>query len=183
MNSSPIIKPTKDLVEAVKTKTDIIGASVALETGGNLAAVKAKTDLIPAYPAQIYTNPILCHPGLAAAPQITSGTPAWTPGSWHEFVAANAITADFVVLGAFLHDYDTMDVEHVWEIGVGASGSETVIVQLPGHFDEESQVGWMFCIPVFFSPVRVAANTRVSGRISTSIATKNVNMKIMTCEI
>ncbi len=36
---------------AVKAKTDIIGASVALEGGGNIAAIKAKTDPIPAAPA------------------------------------------------------------------------------------------------------------------------------------
>jgi len=35
-------------VAAIKAKTDIIGASVALETGGNLAGVKTKTDLIGA---------------------------------------------------------------------------------------------------------------------------------------
>lgn len=41
---------------AIKAKTDIIGASVALEAAGNLAAVKAKTDMmvqychIPLYP-------------------------------------------------------------------------------------------------------------------------------------
>lgn len=33
---------------AIKAKTDLIGASVALESAGNLAAVKAKTDLIGA---------------------------------------------------------------------------------------------------------------------------------------
>ncbi len=36
-------------VAAIKAKTDIIGASVALETAGNLAAVKTRADLIPAY--------------------------------------------------------------------------------------------------------------------------------------
>lgn len=36
---------------AIKAKTDNIGASVALETGGNVAAVKAKTDNLPASPA------------------------------------------------------------------------------------------------------------------------------------
>ena len=34
-------------VAAIKAKTDIIGASVALESAGNLAAVKAKTDALP----------------------------------------------------------------------------------------------------------------------------------------
>ncbi len=38
-------------ISAVKAKTDIIGASVALETAGNLAAVKTKTDALPADPA------------------------------------------------------------------------------------------------------------------------------------
>jgi hypothetical protein len=38
-------------VAAIKAKTDLIGASVALETGGNLAAVKTKTDNLPATPA------------------------------------------------------------------------------------------------------------------------------------
>ena len=42
---------------AVKAKTDLIGASVALESGGNLAAVKAQTDLIPAdITTQLDTN-------------------------------------------------------------------------------------------------------------------------------
>lgn len=44
-------------VAAIKAKTDLIGASVALESGGNLAAVKAKTDLIPAdITTQLDTN-------------------------------------------------------------------------------------------------------------------------------
>ncbi len=38
-------------ISAVKAKTDIIGASVALESAGNLAAVKTKTDALPADPA------------------------------------------------------------------------------------------------------------------------------------
>ena len=38
-------------ISAVKAKTDIIGASVALETAGNLAAVKTKTDALPTDPA------------------------------------------------------------------------------------------------------------------------------------
>jgi hypothetical protein len=44
-------------VAAIKAKTDLIGASVALESGGNLAAVKAQTDLIPAdITTQLDTN-------------------------------------------------------------------------------------------------------------------------------
>jgi tetrahydromethanopterin S-methyltransferase subunit F len=44
-------------VDGIKTKTDLIGASVALESAGNLAAVKAKTDLIPAdISTQLDTN-------------------------------------------------------------------------------------------------------------------------------
>lgn len=35
------------VVDAIKTKTDIIGASVALESGGNIAAIRAKTDATP----------------------------------------------------------------------------------------------------------------------------------------
>ncbi len=35
----------------IKAKTDNIGATVALETGGNIAAVKAKTDNLPSDPA------------------------------------------------------------------------------------------------------------------------------------
>ncbi len=38
-------------IGGIKTKTDIIGASVALESGGNVAAVKAKTDTLPTDPA------------------------------------------------------------------------------------------------------------------------------------
>ncbi len=44
-------------VAGIKTKTDNIGASVALESGGNIAAVKDKTDLIPAdITTQLDTN-------------------------------------------------------------------------------------------------------------------------------
>ncbi len=38
-------------ISGIKTKTDVIGASVALETAGNLAAVKTKTDALPTDPA------------------------------------------------------------------------------------------------------------------------------------
>ncbi len=41
------IDSNKVVVDAIQAKTDIIGATVALETGGNIAAIKAKTDLIP----------------------------------------------------------------------------------------------------------------------------------------
>ncbi len=38
-------------ISGIKGKTDVIGASVALETAGNLAAVKTKTDTLPTTPA------------------------------------------------------------------------------------------------------------------------------------
>ncbi len=38
---------------AVKAKTDIIGASVSLESGGNITAIKTKTDELPPYTGYI----------------------------------------------------------------------------------------------------------------------------------
>lgn len=47
------IKPKGADIAAVKAKTDIIGASVALESAGNLAAVKTKTDLLDVVPSAL----------------------------------------------------------------------------------------------------------------------------------
>jgi hypothetical protein len=79
----------------VKAKTDLIGASVALESAGNLAAVKTKTDLIPAdITTQLDTNV----PAIKAKTDIIGATVALESGGNLAAVLAdtNELQTDWV---------------------------------------------------------------------------------------
>ena len=80
-------------VAAIKAKTDLIGATVALEAAGNLAAVKAKTDLIPASPAAVGSAMTLADSAITSA-KFAAG--AITAAS----IAADAIGASELAAGA-----------------------------------------------------------------------------------
>jgi len=162
MNVSTIIKPTKDLVQAVKDKTD----------------------LLPNPPLNVFSNNYDCYPGAANAVSVDSGLTAWVWGDWVELIAADVVTADFLIIGGlFTHYLVQGKVDSLFEVGVGASESESGIIQIPLFFFYESEAGWSEASPVFFWPRKVAANSRISVRLACSHESKSERVKIIITEL
>lgn len=161
MSFTAIIKPTKDLVEAVK----------------------AKTDELPGIPAQVYDNDFLAWPALADGIAVTSHATTWTLGDWTEIIAANAITADFAIIGIMLGYLSAENNYILIELGEGASQAEAMILQIPLQFIHQSAVGGVLVLPVFFSPRKVRANARISARSATDVGDRNTRVKIITVEL
>lgn len=161
MSFASIIKPTKDLVEAVKVKTDEL----------------------PGIPAQVYDNDFLAWPALADGIAVTSHATTWTLGDWTEIIAANAITADFAIIGIVLGYWGTENNYILIEVGEGASASEAMILQIPFQFIYQTSVGGLYVPPVFFSPRKVTANTRVSARSASDEGSRNTRVKLITVEL
>lgn len=136
----------------------------------SLTAVKAKTDNLPASPANEATLTAQAIPGNATSNQIwPTGTTTGTNienngnaeyGNWQEFVAANAITADFYIVAVFLFrgTIKAGSIPRV-QIGTGGAGSETVLVS-----DIPAPQGATTDFMKIDLYEKVAANTRVTAR-------------------
>jgi len=111
-------------------------------------------------------------PSLAAAPATTSGTPAWTSGSYTQIFAASTITVPFAVIGimAGLTASAASSTREI-DVAVGAATSEVVIGTLrTGHVNLTGAAvlrgNWL----AFQYPVFVAANARLAVRSRSSVA-------------
>jgi len=121
------------------------------------------------------TKNIKCYPLAASGPTVASPATAWQWGSWVELVPAGTITVDFVITHFVLLEdpVAAVDARHqaVFELGVGASGSEVAIIDIPVTYLIDSAVGhlapWIIPLPV---PRKVNANSRVAIRCTDSIA-------------
>jgi hypothetical protein len=98
-------------VAAIKAKTDLIGASVALESGGNLAAVKAKTDNLPTSPAAVGSAMTLADGAITAA-----------------VIATGAIDADAIAADAIGASELAADAVTEIQSGLATSANQTTIL-------------------------------------------------------
>lgn len=124
------------------------------------------------------TNRYLAYPAAAAGiSRASSGSTAWSFSAYTEIVPVSTITADFYLAGLtwMWHTpaaaVDTT-YEAIFEIATGGSGSEVLIIQIPGSFRGDTLVGYVPSICVMFpEPKFVGANTRLSVRVAQSLAT------------
>ncbi len=98
---------------------------------------------------------------------VTASGTAHTKGSWAELVA----TAPFDVLMLAIAGYgtatSTIDTSQLFDIGVGAAGSEKVVIaNIPTG---NSTLGLDNAAPAYF-PVAIPSGSRISGRLQAAIA-------------
>lgn len=188
MNSSPIIKPTKDLVIAVKTKTDNLPASPANEA--TLTAMKQKDtspafnsdtdslealrEAIAASAAPLYTDTgTIVEDTTTGIPKIVSvntAAGANTFGAWVEFdtaVSADSYVCSIMVSGDFAADIRNYCVE----LGVGANGSEVTKVRFSFRTLQITNEGIANPAVVYTLsiPIKVASGLRIALRMSCSL--------------
>lgn len=124
------------------------------------------------------TNRYLSYPAAAAGiSRASSGGVAWSYSAWTEVVPASTITATFYIAGltwAWHTPLAAVDTTYEWiiELGTGAGGAETTIIQVPASVRNDTAVGFPSSnFVVFPEPKEVAANTRISVRVAYSLAT------------
>jgi hypothetical protein len=126
------------------------------------------------------TNRYLSYPALAVGISRASGTPAWTASAYTELVPVNTITSTFYIAGISLMPPPASATattnEHIIEIASGATSSEVLLCQLPYTVRNVTAVGYITPVFIFLpEPKEVAANTRLSVRTASSVATLTSN--------
>lgn len=104
------------------------------------------------------------YPANAAGVRVTASTTGWAYGSWAEIVPPNTITEAFWIVRPFHTARSTGTLIGILDIGIGASGSEVVVLQEKGgamHISGDSTGRNPLAIPA-------AANSRVAGRFANS---------------
>lgn len=115
---------------------------------------------------------VLPNPSLAGL-TVTSAASSWGYGSWVEFIQT---AEDCSILGVrwMWTAVPSVDVteEVMLDIGTGASGAESVKVQVPSSFRQDTAVGYYLTTMSFFlpEPYTITAGTRVAIRAADSNA-------------
>jgi len=120
------------------------------------------------------------HPLLADPITLASSATAWTYGGYVEIVAASAITADFWITGIEVSNPSAAD-NYVVGIATGAALSEVDIIEVPVTRTDVTAAGVITSVIIPVNPpVKVAANTRISGKsASKATAANTIDAKIM----
>lgn len=124
------------------------------------------------------TNRYLAYPAAASGiSRASSGGAAWSFSAWTEVVPVSTITSTYYIAGitwAWHTPVAAVDTTYQWiiELGTGAGGAETTIIQVPANIRNDTAVGFVPSMIVMFpEPKLVAANTRISVRVAYSLAT------------
>jgi hypothetical protein len=124
------------------------------------------------------TNRYLSYPAAAAGiSRASSGSTAWSFSAWTEVVPVNTITSIFYIAGltwAWHTPLAAADTTYEWiiELGTGAGGAETTIIQVPCSVRADTLAGFAPSnFVVFPEPKEVAADTRIAVRVAYSLAT------------
>ncbi len=186
MQASPMIKPTKDVVDAIKTKTDGLPADPATITA--ITAIKQKATS-PAWDQDTDSLEAISERITAAAAVTSSGyiKEKYSTGYAQILNLISPATKD--TFSGWLEYWDVTD-EDLWicsvigrfdsqykcilvfEIGVGAAGSEVSKVRytMPHYSLSTPAIGmiepYIYTLPI---PIYVASGSRVACRLSTSI--------------
>lgn len=124
------------------------------------------------------TNRYLAYPAAAAGiSRASSGSTAWSYSAYTQIVPANAITSTFYLAGltwCWHTPIAAADTTYQWiiELAIGASGAETLAVQIPCSIRADTAVGYVPSnLVILPEPKQIEANTRISVRVAYSLAT------------
>jgi len=120
------------------------------------------------------------YPLLADPVTLTSSASAWTYGSYAEIVPADTITSDFWITGIEASNPSAAD-NYVICIATGGAGAETDIIEVPVTRTDITAAGVIMSVIIPVNPpVKVSANTRISGRSASKAANANtIDVKIL----
>ena len=109
-------------------------------------------------------NPSLVAPSAAAGTSITPSSTAWANSGWTQVIAS---TADAIVLGGITIN-PAAAVEYEIDVGVGASGSETVVTTIRGRSTTTGAPQTIILSPLLDN---IPAGSRVAVRIRANTTT------------
>lgn len=120
------------------------------------------------YPEQAQTS--------GATINVAASSTINTKGAWVELIASTTATTDWLSMLIVTQASGT-DTSSLLDIGIGASGSEQVLI-------ENMAAGFMTINATFYSPimlpVRIASGTRIAARSQSTTASRNVPVSITT---
>lgn len=108
--------------------------------------------------------------GQSNGPALTAGA-ANTKGSWVQLIAS--LTHDIELLHVHLVGPLTGNARYALDIGIGASGSELVVVP---DLVAYGTVGWATVIPL-----RVPGGTRIAARLASTTASSTARVSLVAC--
>jgi hypothetical protein len=131
---------------------------------------------------------IKCIPALAAGLALTSDASAWTPSAWVEVSADMGFAILVLGISYQLQHYVTLDTANqtVFEIGIGAAGSEVTKIQIPISTRADSHVGYIMGSGTIYlpEPYKIASGTRIAVRLASSLTSSAyTGLKIIYQEI
>lgn len=149
-------------LEALKTLLDTIEGYVDdLETRLTAARAANLDKLLENMPWTAQPIDSNYAPSSVATPAVAN-----TFSSWLELFAANVITSDFLIVAVMIRPDHTSAVNAEVELGKGAAGSEETIASVCWE-PIGAKENICFSLP---NPIKVAANTRIAGRVKHSSA-------------
>ena len=167
-----IAKGTGTEVPDNKSLYDLIALDRLDSSAHGLAALKTLIDnLVDKDATPVYK----VYPETATHVLLPGSTVNWTWTGWVEIVPANTITETFWLVGV-TWEAQTANYANTTEIGIGATGSEV------GKFEVSSYKSGVERTVFLSTPIKVAANTRVAGRVASNVvaaATTEVRVKVI----
>lgn len=119
---------------------------------------------------------LLSYPSVGTSQSISSASSAWSFGAYKFLFATDSNTKTIIGI-TFQTTYvpaDDTTIEQLFEIGFGPTGSEVVKVQIPYSMRDDTGADYYIQAPESFimlpEPITVPANTKVSIRVTDSIA-------------
>lgn len=167
-----IAKGTGTEVPDNKSLYDLIALDRLDSSAHGLAALKTLIDnIVDKDAAPVYK----VYPETATHVNLPGSTVNWEWTGWVEIMPANTITETFWIVGA-LFSIETANYANTTQIGIGAAGNESGIFEA-SSFKYGEQIA--FILP---TPIKVAANTRVVGRVASNVisaVTTAVRVKVI----
>lgn len=123
--------------------------------------------------SRLTTTPLLVVPSASIGNDVISGTPAWTSGSWVEFIAATS--APVAIAGVVLLELTTqMEIE----CGIGAAGLEVAIGAIRLHMQNSGTGGpTSYLIPNPISGIGASTRVSVRSRAAATLFLSSLNLQ------
>lgn len=153
LDPKKIPKPAKNS-SANNYIQDVLGNKTDNISGDSLYALAHINEEHNHSPSKVY-------PTLASTPDITTGTPAWTLGTFQEIVPVNTITSPFDIHHIAVEHVDTVTTYEL-VLYRGAVSSEVEIGRV--RYSKTTNIATVSSQP--FQTAILPANTRISARVA-----------------
>jgi hypothetical protein len=112
----------------------------------------------------------------SSAVTITADASSHVKGGWSQLIASTAGNASYIVVEVGGNSTAATDNSGLLDIGVGASGSETAIIEnVPIN---GATAGVARCVFAFGVPIKIASGTRIAARFQSLVSSKTATVLV-----